>query len=296
MAEKPTPKEHVVGAKMDTGGKVDTSKAAIMFVDDGEVAAAETERNTKNVRNLQEVFSTLATSPEEQHISLMLQEQSPLIIKYLKDTTKDGEGGDVYNDMAPGVAMLGFELSRSGFGGEEVDTGDKELNEQNGKTADKRYKAATEVFDQLIRKMYPEGTSRGDVLLAQLDTPISQGNEATFKTIKDGLTKLYKDGLPHDDKDILQYQRSVDSLINQVGSALGLSAETEAKLGVSGEITPEESKKLRTDMLTMATALKELQNLRRESVRHKYQSRAYENFTPRDLKRIEGLEQKIKTS
>jgi len=294
MKEQFTPKEYLVGAKKDAEGNIDTSKAMVMRVDAEKVAEAEQKRNTETVRNLSEVFGKMDIGPDDTHMSLMFQEQGPLITKYLKDKTKGGEGGEIYNQMAPGIAMLGFEMARSGFGRGEIDSGDEKLNKELEATSKKRYQAAENVFNQLMNKMYPEGTSRGDVLIAQLDVPLGEANEPVFSEIKTGLEKLYNEGLPNGDKEILEYQSQIDALIERAGDTLGESAERNAKLGVEGTITTEEQEKYQTDMLTMAMTLKELQNLRRESVRHKYMSRSYDNFQPADLKKIEGLERKIK--
>ncbi len=294
MKEQFTPKESLVGTKKDAEGNIDTSRAAVMRVNAEKATEVEKNKNIETIRNLSEVFGKMSIGSDEKHISLMFQEQGPLITKYLKDKTKGGEGGEIYNQMAPGIAMLGFEMARSGFGREEIDSGDEILNKKLETTSKKRYQAAENVFNQLMNKMYPEGTSSGEVLTAQLDAPLGKANVPVFAEIKSGLERLYDSGLPNDDKEILEYQSQIDSLIQLVGDTLGESASRNAELGVEGTITTEEQERYQTDMLTMAMALKELHNLRRESVRHKHMSRSYDTFSPTDLKRIEGLEKKIK--
>ncbi|MBU0661632.1 hypothetical protein KKG22_05685 [Patescibacteria group bacterium] len=293
---QPLPNEYLVGAKKDAEGNIDTSRAMSMHVDDEAMIKAEQKRNVKDIRNLTEVFGGMELTEDDQHLSLLFQEQSPLITKYLKKDTRGGEGGEIYNQMAPGIAMLGFELARSGFGRSEINSGDPKFDEELERIAKNRYKAAESVFNQLLNKMYPEGTSSGDVLLRQLEVPQDEAaNQSIFLEIKNKLQALYEKGLPDSDEAILKYQNELDFLIEQTGDALGESAETNAKLGVEGKITPEEQSARQTDMLTLVMTLKELQELRKESVRKKMGSNAYDNISPVEIKRIEDLERRIKT-
>jgi len=294
MKENP-PNEYLVGVKKDAKGKIDTSRAMRLHIDNEAMIKAEQERNIKVIQNLTEVFGGMEITEDDQHLSLLFQEQSPLLTRYLKKDTVADSGGEIYNKMAPGIAMLGFELARSGFGRGEINSGDPKFDEELEKIAKKRYRAAESVFDQLLNKMYPESTSGGDVLLRQLEAPQDEAaNQSVFIEIKNMLQALYEKGLPNNDETILKYQNELDLLIEQTGNALGESAETNAKLGVEGKITTEEQSARQTDMLTLAMTLKELQKLRKESVRKKMGSSAYDNISPVEIKRIEDLERRIK--
>lgn len=292
---QPSSNEYLVGVKKDAESNIDTNRAMRMNVDAEAMKNAEQERNINVIRNLTEVFGGMEITEDDQHLSLLFQEQSPLLTKYLKKDTAGGEGGEIYNQMAPGIAMLGFELARSGFGRSEINSGDPKFDEELEKIAKKRYQAAESVFNQLLNKMYPEGTSSGDVLLRQLEAPQdATTNQPVFIEIRNQLQALYEKGLPDNDEAILKYQKELDLLIEQTGDALGESAETNAKLGVEGKITVEEQAARQTDMLTLAMTLKELQKIRKESVRKKMGSNAYDNISPVEIKRIEDLERRIK--
>lgn len=291
MREDYNPREPIVGATRKPDGGLDTSRAMTMHVEPNEAAKVESDRNIRTVRNMQEVFDGMHLGQNEQHLSLMLQEQWPLINKYLRNTTVSESGDGIH--MAPGIAMLGCAMARSGFGRHEIDTGDKKFDEGQEQVSEKRCKAATDVFNQVLGKIFPQGMS-GEVILAGLSIPNGEANRATFEALRTGLSSLYAEGLPHDDLGLLSYQSKIDLLIEQVGDRLGESADINAQLGVDGKITPEESRLYEKDMLTMSIVLKELHNLRWESVRHKYGSHAYDNFSATNLKRIESLERKVK--
>lgn len=286
---------YLVGAKKDAEGNIDTSRALNMSVDRDDLIQAEKARDLQNTRNIQEVFYGMSSNlgSEDQSLSLLLQEQGPLIGNYLKKDIPSGQGGEVYKKMAPGVAILGYQMANSGFGRHEISTGDKELDGEHEARVRKSYKAADELFSQLMQKMYPEGTSHGDSLLIQLDEPLDKMNEGLFGQLKKALGELYEKGLPFDNKGIIEYRNIVDSLIQSVGNEMGTSVETIAKNNMSKQISPEDLENHQGDMLTLAMALRELHNLRKRLVRHKYGSSTYDNFSPLDLKKIEDLEVKI---
>jgi hypothetical protein len=292
---QPSSNEYLIGVKKDAEGNIDTSRAMKIHVDAKAMEKAEKEGNIKVIRNLTEVFGGMEITENDQHLSLLFQEQSPLLIKYLKKDTAGGEGGEIYNRMAPGIAILGFEVARSGFGRSEINSGDPKFDEELEKIAKKRYQAAESVFNQLLNKMYPEGTSSGDVLLRQLEAPQdATTNQPVFLEIRNQLDVLYEGGLPDNYEAILKYQKELDLLIEQTGDALGESAETNTKLGVEGKITVEEQAARQTDMITLAMTLNELQKMRKESVRKKMGSNTYDNISPVEIKRIEDLERRIK--
>lgn len=286
---------YLVGAKKDADGNIDTGRALNMIVDSDDLIKVEKARDLQNTRNIQEVFYGMSSNlgPEDQNLSLLLQEQGPLIGNYLKKDTPSGQGGEVYNKMAPGVAILGYQMANSGFGRHEIITGDKQFDGEHESMVRKSYKAADELFGQLMQKMYPEGTSHGDSLLIQLDEPLDKMNEGLFAQLKKALEELYVKGLPFDNKGIIEYRNIIDSLIQSVGGELGVLAEIMAKNNMSSQISPEDLENRQGDILTLAMALKELHNLRRRIVRHKYGSSAYDNFSPLDLKKIENLEVKV---
>lgn len=283
MSEKS--KEYIAGEGEDSKDILDRGRAVKMSVNSDPV-----ENNVQTLRDLSKVFGGMDIGKDEQHISLLFQEQSPRIIKYLKESTEGGLGGDQYSDMASGIAMLGFEVARSGFGRGEIDSGDDVLNKKLSEASEQRYRAASNVFGQLLQKMYPEGTSREQVLLAQLDVPFGEASHGWFTVIKGRLSQLYEQGVPNEDVELLQYQDSIDGLIETVGDSLGRTAESVAKYGVSGEISDKAASDYKTDMLTLAVTLKELQRLRKESVRHKYGSKAYDQLSPSQLHKIEAAE------
>jgi hypothetical protein len=295
--ESPT-NDYLVGAKIDVDGNIDTSRALNMSIDSNSLAEAEKKRNLQNVRNIQEAFGSMTKTldQEDQHLSLLLQEQGPLITNYLKKDSRGGQGGDIYKQMAPGIAMLGYQMTNSGFGRHEINTGDKKDEEENEVKAKKLYQAAADVFNQLMQKMYPEGISHDDALLAQLDGSLEEANGGIFMQVKNALAELYEKGLPHDNKGISEYQNIIDSLIQLVGNHLGNSVDIQAKLDMDGKGTPEKRENHQADLLTLAMVLKNLHNLRQKLVQHKYGTNAYDNFSPIDLKKIEKLENKINGS
>jgi len=284
--------EYIVGAKKDSEGNLDIGEAAVMRVDAESAAINEKERNAQTVRDLHEVFGKMDMGKDGQHLSLLFQEQSPLIVKYLKESTEGGQGGDQYLDMASGIAMLGFEVAQSGFGRGAIDYDDPAFDKEIAETLDRRYKAATAVFDTLLQKMYPEGTNSGQVLIEQLDIPFEEASQVSFLEIKKGLSDLYEQKWSDGVVEPSQYQDSIDGLIEKVGDTLGETAELVAKSGVSGEMTNEVAENYKRDMLTLADTLKELQKLRKESIRHKYGSSAYEQLSLTQLRKIEDAERK----
>ena len=265
------------------------------ILEDPAVAAKrERERNVRTVRNLNTVFGEVQhLGPEQQYYKSMVNEQMPLMTRYLREDTKRDESDWSDNSMAPGVALLGAAVARTGFGWHERDTGDKTFDMEHEKDSDKRYKAATDVFDQLLNKMDPQGKwSHGQGLLTRLMLPNSEASRSIFEPLRAELSSLYEKGVPHDDKGLMGYQNTLDSLIERTGDFLGRMVDIDAQLWVEGKNQQGESEKLQKDLLSTAFALKELQRMRTESVKHKYMNDTHLKFSPIQLKKIEVLERK----
>lgn len=241
-------------------------------------------------KKISKIFSLMLSGLQEEDasFSLLLQEQMPLLTKYLKSSTKWGCGGEIYNEMAPWIAILWYELSRSWFWRWNIDIWNIDSNLELERISKERYYVSLELFDQLLKKMYPEGTSTWYVLSDQLKNPLSRVWATAYWIIKEGIDKIYQWGLPDDNECILDYQNWLDSLIQFTWDTLGKLVELLCGLW------KEERSDINNDLLTLSMVLKELQKLRMESVKHLFVSDSYTKLHPLDLKKIETLSRKIK--
>src|SRR3989344_8088359 len=112
----------IVGATRKSDGNLDTSRAMTILEDPAVAAKRERERNVRTVRNLNTVFGEVQhLGPEQQYYKSMVNEQMPLMTRYLREDTKRDESDWSDNSMAPGVALLGAAVARTGFGWHERD-------------------------------------------------------------------------------------------------------------------------------------------------------------------------------
>ncbi|MFA5954698.1 MAG: hypothetical protein WC817_04140 [Patescibacteria group bacterium] len=296
MEERFIPEEHLVGVTRDAHGNADKSRAVTMHVDAAAAAKAKDQRNVETVRNLGIVFGEMALEPDDQHLVLMLQEQGPLITKYLRETLAIGEGDEVRNQLAPGAAMLGFEMARSGFGRQEENAAADNIDNSTKReqaVAQKRYQAAENLFTRLMDKMYPDDAepNYASASIRHAELPKQGACIASLLDVQYFLNELEaKGGPPRDKMEMLKYQSRIDLLIQHTGEVLAEAAETNAKQGVEGTMNDEVQENNRGDMLLLARALRVLQEKRRESVRYKYQSRAYDAASPSVLHKMEASE------
>lgn len=263
----------------------------------------EQTRRVQTARDLKDIFSNnsdfnVTDESTDPGVQKMMQEQPGLIINCLNSKESNP---DMIEEAAPGMARLGFDVAKNGFGNDWPDTGDKKFDEEMTAKRDKRFNTAKRVFDQLIEKAFGQDKEKSlKEMRAKVDNPLCKDDRIWpvmwFEQVKmglDGLAPLEQKIMDLRDQEVAsnggllsEYFNRMDGSIRTAGDALGTLSQIGAEYARKGGLSAQEQSNLNKDMLVLSQLLWNLQRKRGEMVRKQTKSRSYDDMPPSMLLKL----------